>query len=168
MNLDERSERNLSTLHPDVYARAASFILAAKKLAAPLNLDVKCICGLRTWAEQDALYAKGRTAPGPRVTNSSGGASMHNYSLALDVAVFSKDGKTYHGDHPFYREIGPLGESLGFEWGGRWKFNDEPHYQLRPKWALAWPSEAISPPPRTNHAKKKQGFGEKKKRKRKE
>lgn len=36
MNLDERSERNLSTLHPDLYARAASFILAAKKLAAPL------------------------------------------------------------------------------------------------------------------------------------
>jgi len=135
MNLDERSERNLSTLHPDLYARAASFILAAKKLAAPLGLDVKCICGLRTWAEQDALYAKGRTTPGPRVSNAAGGASMHNYSLALDIAVFSKDGKTYHGDHAFYRELGPLGESLGFEWGGRWKFNDEPHYQLRPKWA---------------------------------
>ena len=135
MNLDERSERNLSTLHPDLYDRAASFIIAAKKLAAPLNLDVKCICGLRTWAEQDALYAKGRTTSGPIVTKSAGGSSMHNYSLALDVAVFSKDGKTYFGDHVFYRELGPLGESLGFEWGGRWKFNDEPHYQLRPAWA---------------------------------
>jgi peptidoglycan L-alanyl-D-glutamate endopeptidase CwlK len=60
---------------------------------------------------------------------------MHNYGLALDLAVFSKDGKTYHGDHALYRELGPLGESLGFEWGGRWKFNDEPHYQFRPAWA---------------------------------
>ena len=135
MTLDERSERNLSTLHPDLYPRAASFILAAKKLAAPLGLDVKCICGLRTWAEQEALYAKGRTSPGKKISNARGGHSFHNFSLALDVGVFSKDGKTYHGDHALYRELGPLGESLGLEWGGRWKFNDEPHYQFRPPWS---------------------------------
>ena len=134
MTLDERSERNLATLHPDIHQRAATFIAAAKSLAAQRNLDVKCICGLRTWAEQAALYAKGRTTSGPIVTKAQPGASMHNYGLALDLAVFSKDGKTYHGDHALYRELGPLGESLGFEWGGRWKFNDEPHYQFRPAW----------------------------------
>ena len=135
MTLDERSERNLATLHPDIHQRAATFIAAAKSLASQRNLDVKCICGLRTWAEQSALYAKGRTAPGKIVTKAPPGHSMHNYGLALDLAVFSKDGKTYHGDHALYRELGPLGESLGFEWGGRWKFNDEPHYQFRPAWA---------------------------------
>lgn len=134
MTLDERSERNLATLHPEIHQRAATFIAAAKSLAAQRGLDVKCICGLRTWAEQAALYAKGRTAPGKIVTKAPPGHSMHNYGLALDVAVFSKDGKTYHGDHALYRELGPLGESLGFEWGGRWKFVDEPHYQFRPAW----------------------------------
>ena len=135
MNLDERSERNLATLHPDLHHRAANFVAAAKSLSAQRGLDVKCICGLRTWAEQAALYAKGRTTSGPIVTKAQPGASMHNYGLALDLAVFSKDGKTYHGNHALYRELGPLGESLGFEWGGRWKFVDEPHYQFRPAWS---------------------------------
>jgi peptidoglycan L-alanyl-D-glutamate endopeptidase CwlK len=135
MTLDDRSERNLATLHPDLINRASAFISAAKSLAAQRGLDVKCICGLRSWSEQEALYAKGRTAPGKIVTKAPGGHSMHNFGLALDIGVFSKDGKTYHGDHPLYRELGPLGESLGFEWGGRWKFNDEPHYQFRPAWS---------------------------------
>ena len=135
MNLDERSERNLATLHPDLHHRAANFVAAAKSLAAQRGLDVKCICGLRTWAEQAALYAKGRTTSGPIVTKAQPGASMHNYGLALDLAVFSREGKTYHGNHALYRELGPLGESLGFEWGGRWKFVDEPHYQFRPAWS---------------------------------
>jgi peptidoglycan L-alanyl-D-glutamate endopeptidase CwlK len=135
MTLDDRSERNLATLHPDLHHRAATFVAAAKSLAAQRGLDVKCICGLRTWAEQDALYAKGRTTSGPVVTRARAGHSMHNFSLALDLGVFSRDGKTYHGSHALYRELGPLGESLGFEWGGRWKFNDEPHYQFRPAWA---------------------------------
>lgn len=135
MTLDDRSERNLATLHPDIQPRAAAFIGAAKNLAAQRGLDVKCICGLRTWAEQEALYAKGRTTPGAKITNARGGYSFHNFSLALDIGVFSKDGKTYHGSHPLYRELGPLGESLGFEWGGRWKFVDEPHYQFRPAWS---------------------------------
>jgi peptidoglycan L-alanyl-D-glutamate endopeptidase CwlK len=135
MTLDDRSERNLATLHPDLHHRASTFVAAAKSLAAQRGFDVKCICGLRTWAEQDALYAKGRTTSGPVVTRARAGHSMHNFSLALDLGVFSRDGKTYHGSHGLYRELGPLGESLGFEWGGRWKFNDEPHYQYRPAWA---------------------------------
>ena len=135
MTLDERSERNLATLHPDIHQRAATFIAAAKSLAAQRNLDVKCICGLRSWSEQAAIYAKGRTTAGPKISNAAPGHSFHNFGLALDLAVFSKDGKTYHGDHALYRELGPLGESLGFEWGGRWKFVDEPHYQFRPAWA---------------------------------
>jgi peptidoglycan L-alanyl-D-glutamate endopeptidase CwlK len=135
MMLDDRSERNLATLHPEIHKRVIAFISGAKNMAAQRGLDVKCICGLRSFSEQADLYAKGRTAPGKIVTRAQPGQSMHNYGLALDLGVFSRDGKTYHGDHAFYRELGPLGESLGFEWGGRWKFNDEPHYQFRPAWA---------------------------------
>ena len=47
--------------------------------------------GLRTIAEQDALFAKGRNAQGQVVnasavvTNARGGQSSHNYGLAIDV-----------------------------------------------------------------------------------
>jgi len=26
--------------------------------------------------------------------------------------------------------VGVIGESAGFEWGGRWKFVDKPHFQF--------------------------------------
>ena len=139
MTIDERSERNLATLHPEVQPRLRAFIKAAKALAVSRNLDVRIISGTRSYAEQDALYAKGRTAPGPKVTNASAGYSLHNFGLSADIGIFSADGKKYYDDHALYRELGPLGESLGLEWGGRWKtIVDEPHYQFRPGWATGY------------------------------
>lgn len=136
MTLDDRSERNLATLHPDLQPRVAAFISAAKNLASPRGLDVRIISGTRSYAEQEAIYAKGRSTPGRIVTNARGGYSNHNFGIAIDIGVFSRDGKTYHGDHALYDELGPLGESLGLEWGGRWKkIVDKPHYQFRPRWA---------------------------------
>ena len=134
-SIDERSRRIVAKLHPAVQPKFENFIRAAKYMAHESGYDVKAISGLRTWDEQDALYAKGRTTPGPKVTNAKAGFSNHNFGLAIDIGVFSKDGKKYHGEHPLYTELGPLGESLGLEWGGRWKFRDEPHYQFRPAWA---------------------------------
>lgn len=37
----------------------------------------------RTYAQQDALYAKGRTTSGSIVTNAKGGQSNHNFALAV-------------------------------------------------------------------------------------
>jgi hypothetical protein len=45
--------------------------------------------GVRTFAEQDALYAQGRTRKGLRVTNAKGGQSYHNYGLAADCALLT-------------------------------------------------------------------------------
>lgn len=45
--------------------------------------------GLRTFAEQDKLYAQGRTSPGPIVTNAQSGQSPHEYGCATDWAYFS-------------------------------------------------------------------------------
>lgn len=41
--------------------------------------------GLRSMSTQDALYAQGRTAPGPIVTNARAGESPHNYGMAADI-----------------------------------------------------------------------------------
>jgi hypothetical protein len=45
----------------------------------------------RSIAEQDALYAKGRTEPGEVVTQAKGGQSPHNHGLAVDVCLCKPD-----------------------------------------------------------------------------
>jgi peptidoglycan L-alanyl-D-glutamate endopeptidase CwlK len=133
MNLDERSEIQIATLHPLTQKAARAFLGVAKTIAAKVGCDVKMISGTRSYMEQDALYARGRTTPGKKVTNAAAGHSNHNFGLAFDIGVFR--GREYCGEHPLYNELGTLGKSLGLEWGGDWKFCDEPHYQLRPHWA---------------------------------
>jgi peptidoglycan LD-endopeptidase CwlK len=129
--VDPRSEKTIAGLQPQVrpYARA----LVHK--AASMGIRIKIISGLRTYAEQNELYAKGRTKPGPVVTNARGGYSNHNFGTAFDVGIF--DGATYVPESTRYKAVGALGVELGLEWGGNWKtIQDEPHFQLRPAWAV--------------------------------
>jgi peptidoglycan L-alanyl-D-glutamate endopeptidase CwlK len=93
---------------------------------------------LRTFEEQNALFAQGRTAPGKRVTNARGGASFHNYGLAFDICLIV-DGKTASWDMKSdfdqdrksdWMEVVAIAKSFGWEWGGDWKkFPDAPHFQ---------------------------------------
>lgn len=131
---DARSETNLATLRPKAQPHFRALLRALKTYAASHGLDVKIISANRTWAEQDALFAKGRTTPpiGKKyiVTNARGGQSNHNFQIAVDIGLF-KDGK-YLGESPHYDTMGPLGEALGLEWGGSWHdLSDAPHYQIK-------------------------------------
>jgi hypothetical protein len=56
----------------------------AERLAAR-GMDALITDGFRTFAEQDVLFAKGRTKPGKIVTNARGGESNHNYGMACDL-----------------------------------------------------------------------------------
>jgi len=106
---------------------------------------------LRTNAEQNQLYAQGRTIlfnkSGKRlgiVTNAKGGNSYHNYGLAIDIVLLvdrdrngsfetarwntredvDKDGKSD------WMEVVAIFKKYGWEWGGDWKrFPDMPHFQ---------------------------------------
>jgi peptidoglycan L-alanyl-D-glutamate endopeptidase CwlK len=128
--VDPRSEKTIATLEPDVQPIARALV----QKAAQNGITVKIISGLRTYAEQDALYAQGRTAPGPRITNARGGYSNHNFGIAFDIGVF--EGNKYLPESVKYKAVGVLGMDLGLEWGGNWKtIVDQPHYQLRPAWA---------------------------------
>ncbi|MBC3917699.1 M15 family metallopeptidase [Undibacterium sp. CY18W] len=128
--VDPRSEKNIATLLPQVQDLARALVLQA----AASGINIKIISALRTYAEQNALYAQGRTTPGDKVTNAKGGESNHNFSIAFDVGVF--EGSKYLADSPKYKAVGVLGEALGLEWGGNWKtIVDQPHFQLRPAWA---------------------------------
>jgi peptidoglycan LD-endopeptidase CwlK len=130
--VDPRSEAVIAKLQPEVRTYARTLV----RRAAAVGIDIKIIGGLRTYAEQDALFAKGRTAPGPRVTNAKGGESNHNFGIAFDIGVFK--GKDYLPESPSYEAVGAIGQGIGLDWGGAWAtLVDKPHFELRPAWAAA-------------------------------
>ena len=130
--VDSRSEKAIATLLPEVQPIARTLVQKAQAA----GITIKIISGLRSYEEQDALYAQGRTAPGPIVTHARGGHSNHNFGIAFDIGVF--EGNKYLPESPKYKAVGVLGEDVGLEWGGNWKtIVDQPHYQLRPSWAAS-------------------------------
>lgn len=95
------------------------------------GVNVEVTQGLRTFAEQDALYSQGRSRRGPKVTNAKGGYSFHNYGLAVDLAPFKRGVPDWNAANAF-RLIGEEAKKVRLEWGGRWKTPDRPHVQLAP------------------------------------
>jgi hypothetical protein len=121
------SEKRLQQLHPAlaVAVRAMVVDLATK------GTVVEVVQGLRTFAEQDDLYAKGRTTPGPIVTQARGGESNHNFGLAVDLCPFTNGTPDWNAPMSVWAAIGTSAEAQGLEWGGQWKkFLDKPHVQL--------------------------------------
>jgi peptidoglycan L-alanyl-D-glutamate endopeptidase CwlK len=102
-------------------------VVARKFLAAVIDagIDAKITSGNRSWAEQDALFARR-----PQVTKARGGFSNHNFGIAWDIGIF-KSG-AYLPESPFYARAGAIGRKQGLEWGGDWRsFKDEPHCNLK-------------------------------------
>ena len=130
--------RDVTQLHPRLQEK---FELLQKKCAQK-GITIRATECLRTANDQDALYAKGRTAPGPKVTNASGkdAKSMHQWGVAVDIVIdmdADKDGDIDIRDLynvKLLNVVGKIGESIGLEWGGSWKsIVDKPHFQL-PDW----------------------------------
>lgn len=133
------ASRSLFDLAERLRPLANQFLLACEAE----GIEILVTCTYRSKEEQAALYAKGRTIPGPRVTNAKPGESRHNKvdsdgqpaAEAFDVvplvhgkAVWSTEGD----DGKLWEEIGAIGESLGLEWAGHWThFKEFPHFQLR-------------------------------------
>ncbi len=129
--IDPRSQKNLDTLLPKVRPLFVQLLDSLQEHFEPKGVTPKYITGTRTFEEQEALFAKGRTAPGRRVTNARGGFSNHNFGIAVDIGLFR--GADYLEDSPLYKEIGGVVAKFPqLEWGGSWKtIVDEPHVQYR-------------------------------------
>ena len=84
---------------------------------AAQGLTVEVVQGLRTFAEQDALFAQGRSKKGQIVTNAKGGQSNHNYGLAVDLCPFV-NGKPQWNDNAGFLLIGAEAAKVGLQWGG--------------------------------------------------
>ncbi|MDN4069925.1 M15 family metallopeptidase [Paenibacillus vini] len=131
-----KSNAKLSGLHPVVRQAAERLIELSYARGVPIVITQ----GLRTIAEQDALYAQGRTKPGLIVTNARGGYSNHNFGVAIDFALLLPDGRSVSWDTlrdgdfdriADWNEVVEEAKKLGFEWGGDWKtFKDLPHLEM--------------------------------------
>jgi peptidoglycan L-alanyl-D-glutamate endopeptidase CwlK len=119
--------RKLNELDPKVQASAAAAI--AECSAAGLELLVTCT--YRSGAEQDQLYAQGRTKPGAKVTNARAGQSFHQYRVALDLYPMVNGKPDFSGKSPNWFKIATIFKKHGFEWAYEWKkFKEMPHFQI--------------------------------------
>lgn len=139
------ASRLLSDLHPDLEVLAARFLARC----AERQVDVLVVCTYRSDTEQDALYAQGRTTPGPRVTNAKAGQSAHNATLdgmpasrAFDAVPLlhgkpiwedPRDKDSDWTNDYGWRVMGEVAEEVGLDWYGKpgSRFREAPHFQLR-------------------------------------
>ena len=135
LKVSQRNEKAIARLHPQVRGLIRKFI---NDVYIKHQVQLVIVQDYRTYAQQDALYAKGRTTSGSIVTNAKGGQSNHNFALAVDVFPLWNDGKLHMDaksdkkNIEILRKISSVGKSIGLEWGGDWKsIVDNPHFQLK-------------------------------------
>ena len=139
---DQKTLERIQLLHPKLRDEAVELY---DEIVASLTGSAICRFAytLRTFAEQDALFAQGRSKPGKVVTNAKGGQSYHNYGLAIDIVLLTDKDKNgtfetaswdlktdFDGDKKAdWMEVVQIFKRYGFEAGIDWKFVDAPHFQ---------------------------------------
>lgn len=121
------SEARLAEVHPELARRVRQL----DQLLPSLSLQVTQ--GVRTWAEQNELYAQGRTAPGDIVTNAKGGESAHNFGYAVDLVPeeITPGDPDWKLNHPAWKSLLSTAPTAGLAEGACWKHApDNPHFYL--------------------------------------
>lgn len=138
--LSETSLKMLKGVHPNL----VNFMTELIKISP---WDFKITAGVRTAAEQNLEYQKGRTAPGAKVTKVDGYKLKSNHQIKFDGLGYAADiGVIVNGEYKgnwkdfhYYQDIyniakkAGLLEKYGIEWGGNcWEtFKDGPHWQIK-------------------------------------
>jgi endolysin len=138
--LSETSLKMLKGVHPNL----VNFMTELIKISP---WDFKITAGVRTAAEQNLEYQKGRTAPGSKVTKVDGYKLKSNHQIKFDGLGYAADiGVIVNGEYKgnwkdfhYYQDIyniakkAGLLEKYGIEWGGNcWEtFKDGPHWQIK-------------------------------------
>lgn len=143
--MDTVSEARLSLIYPVLADKVRRMHDALEQE----GIEIRVVQGLRSWTEQDALYAQGRTISGAIVTNCPGGHSYHNFGLAVDcVPSTHGPGQPFDPDwnasHPYWKRMSDIGQSLGLVSGATWRtFPDAPHFQINGRFPMGAPSDEV-------------------------
>lgn len=125
-----RLEPDLSQLDPELRARLEQVV---ERMRAEFGHNVKVVEAYRTPERQQALFAQGRTTPGPVVTWTEN--SLHTEGLAVDVIV---DGS--FSSHEGYRRLADVAAQEGLR--TLWP-KDPGHLQLDSRLMQASNQEAL-------------------------
>jgi peptidoglycan L-alanyl-D-glutamate endopeptidase CwlK len=132
-----------------VYPGLADKITVLASTLESQGVLIRVVQGLRSWIEQDVLYAEGRITRGNVVTNCQGGHSYHNFGLAVDCAPsqFGPDrpyAPDWNASHPTWKLMEEKGRDLGLDSGAFWRtFPDAPHFQLTGRFPEGSPNDEV-------------------------
>lgn len=150
MYKDSITLERIKLMHPKVREEVSQMY---DEICQNLNKGVLCRFAytLRTFTEQDRLFAQGRTRlfdiSGRRlgiVTQARGGQSIHNYGLAFDIVLLiDRNGDGIYESASWdmsldtdkdgvrdWQEVVKICKKYGWTWGGDWtKFKDNPHFE---------------------------------------
>lgn len=137
---DPVTVRVVALLHPKFIPIITPFIDDVESFSGDIwRVDQ----GLRTLAQQTAIYAEGRTTPGINVrpghplgdpvTYSVAGTSYHNYGLAVDMVPIINGVVNWHYNYALLR---PLAQKHGLEMGLNFPHPDYDHFEH--KFGINW------------------------------
>lgn len=145
---------DINKMQPELLEKYLLF----KQKMTEVKIDFKITCVDRNITEQMALYVQGRlpmkdvnrfrkaaglylfksdtenksvvtwTLESKHITNNLVNGTYNTLSRAFDIAII-KDGKVTW-DIKEYDKAGPIGESVGLKWGGRFSSPDRPHFEI--------------------------------------
>ena len=119
----------LAGVHPELARRIVQ--TAAALTSRGISVTITRTGGIRTFAEQEAIYSQGRTRPGRIVTHAGPGLSNHNYGLAVDLVPLVNGQPNWQVALGVWQAIGEEGKRAGLNWGGDWRaIKDYPHFEL--------------------------------------
>ncbi|MBL3550100.1 M15 family metallopeptidase [Chryseobacterium sp. KMC2] len=137
--MDKVTSERIQLLHPLVRDEVKQIIKECDK-ALTGRAKIRITQGLRSFEEQERLYAIGRLTSGKKVTNAKAGQSIHNYGFAVDICLII-DGKMaswgtakdWDNDRVAdWYECVKIFARHGWDWGGNWKtFKDLPHFEKK-------------------------------------
>lgn len=122
-----------------VHPRLVTAVEKIQFVMAYLNHPMMVTDGVRTLAQQQRLYAQGRTAAGRIVTNADGIRVKSNHQMkddgyghAVDMC-FVVNGRPSWDEELPWRLYGETAKAVGLAWGGDWagRLVDKPHIELR-------------------------------------
>jgi peptidoglycan L-alanyl-D-glutamate endopeptidase CwlK len=131
--------RDLNLLTPATKDAAIKFLIECARQGLALRVTET----IRTRERQAWLYSIGRTHSHPDsgsaaiLTHAKPGTGNHETGRAIDVVPMIPsmvNGGTFKPTasyvYAYWEQIGRIGESCGFKWGGRWSKPDNPHFEL--------------------------------------